>query len=472
MGVADIADDLLRLAEDARDSAAEMLFEPRLALGVTGLSRAGKTVFITSLIANLMARGRMTQLSAEADGRLTAVAIPQHPDRETPRFAYEAHLAALSGAEPVWPESTRRVSQIRLSLKYRPTGFLSSLAGPGVMHLDIIDYPGEWLLDLGLLDLDFAAWSSQAIAKARARPDAAQEWLALVENRAEAAAIDEAAAETLADAFRGYLSAARKAGYSGLPPGRFLMPGDLEGSPALTFCPLPEGPRDAIWREFSKRFEAYKRSIVKPFFRNHFARLDRQVVLVDLMTALADGPAAVADLSETMVDVLAAFRPGRQSWLSSILGKRIDRILFAATKADHLHHSEHDRLTRILASLLNEAVARAAFKGAETDALAIAALRATVEQDSRPGGRALRAVRGRRLADGKEIAIDPGELPSDPAPILAAARAASGGQGGDGWLDGDFHAVSFAPPPLTRGEGLPHIRLDRALEFLIGDRIA
>ena len=23
-----------------------------------------------------------------------------------------------------------------------------------------------------------------------------------------------------------------------LPPGRFLMPGDLEGSPALTFAPL------------------------------------------------------------------------------------------------------------------------------------------------------------------------------------------------------------------------------------------
>ncbi|MBU2357353.1 MAG: YcjX family protein, partial [Alphaproteobacteria bacterium] len=31
-------------------------------LGVTGLSRAGKTVFITSLVANLMDRGRMPQL--------------------------------------------------------------------------------------------------------------------------------------------------------------------------------------------------------------------------------------------------------------------------------------------------------------------------------------------------------------------------------------------------------------------------
>ena len=113
MGVTDIADDILRFAEETRDAAAEMLFEPRLRLGVTGLSRAGKTVFITSLIANLRERGRLTQLSAEADGRLQAVTIQPHPDRETPRFDYETHLASLSGANPVWPESTRRISQVR-----------------------------------------------------------------------------------------------------------------------------------------------------------------------------------------------------------------------------------------------------------------------------------------------------------------------------------------------------------------------
>ncbi|MEY4780429.1 MAG: hypothetical protein RLZZ607_1742, partial [Pseudomonadota bacterium] len=40
-------------------------------LGVTGLSRAGKTVFITNLVANLLARGRMPALNA-AD-RIAAV---------------------------------------------------------------------------------------------------------------------------------------------------------------------------------------------------------------------------------------------------------------------------------------------------------------------------------------------------------------------------------------------------------------
>lgn len=470
MGVADIADDILRLAEEARDSAAEMLFEPTLRLGVTGLSRAGKTVFITSLIANLTARGRMTQLSAAADGRLIAASVRPHPDRETPRFDYEAHIAALSGADPVWPESTRRISQIRVSLRYRPTGFFAGLAGDATLHLDIVDYPGEWLFDLSLLDLSFEAWSEKALAEAEtpARAPHAKAWREALAARAPDAPFEEAEAKRLAEAFTAYLAACRAAGQSGLAPGRLLMPGDLEGSPALAFCPLPrtEG-RDALRSEFEKRYEAYKRSVVKPFFRDHFARLDRQIVLVDLMTALNDGPGAVADLGRAMTEILPVFRPGRNTWLSSILGRRIDRILFAATKADHLHHLEHERLTAILAALLKDSVERATFRGAETHAMAIAALRATVEQEAK----GVHAVRG-RLIDGREVALDPGELPADPAPVIAAARAARGASGGEGWLDGAYNVMAFAPPRLTRGEGLPHIRLDRALEFLIGDRLA
>ena len=48
------------------------LFEPVTRLGVTGLSRSGKTVFITSLVANLIDRGRMPQLTAAASHRILA----------------------------------------------------------------------------------------------------------------------------------------------------------------------------------------------------------------------------------------------------------------------------------------------------------------------------------------------------------------------------------------------------------------
>ena len=34
-----------------------------------------------------------------------------------------------------------------------------------------------------------------------------------------------------------------------------------------------------------RRFEAYKTRVVRPFFRDHFQRIDRQIVLVDVLAA-------------------------------------------------------------------------------------------------------------------------------------------------------------------------------------------
>ena len=69
-----------------------------------------------------------------------------------------------------------------------------------------------------------------------------------------------------------------------------------------------------------------------------------QIVLVDLLAALNSGPAALRDLETALDGVMHAFRAGRASRLGAIFRPRIDRILFAATKADHLHHADHDRL--------------------------------------------------------------------------------------------------------------------------------
>ena len=128
-----------------------------------------------------------------------------------------------------------------------------------------------------------------------------------------------------------------------------------------------------------RRYEAYKSIVVKPFFREHFARIDRQIVLVDVLQALNAGSAAVTDLEKALSDILGCFNHGKRSWLTSLFTTRTDRILFAATKADHLHHANHDRLEAILARLVERATKRAQFSGAETDVVAMAAIRATKE---------------------------------------------------------------------------------------------
>ena len=333
-----LADGVLRSVEAVTDTVSGTFFEPVIRLGVTGLARSGKTVFITSLVANLMDRGRMPGLVAAAEGRLLTAYLQPQPDNTVPRFDYEAHLGDLTSRSPHWPESTRAVSELRLSLKVQPGGLLSGLQGPRVIHLDIVDYPGEWLLDLALLDKSYAEWSEEVMQRIKGRSEAA-DFLVLSGQTDATQPAGEPVAKALSASFTTYLNAARDAGYYDCTPGRFLLPGDLAGAPVLTFAPLPqpeETPRKALWREMERRYEAYKREVVKPFFRDHFARIDRQVVLVDALGAIHKGPQAVEDMRHAMADILSAFRPGRNDFLTRLLmGKRVEKILFAATKADH-----------------------------------------------------------------------------------------------------------------------------------------
>ena len=226
-----------------------------------------------------------------------------------------------------------------------------------------------------------------------------------------------------------------------------------------------------------RRYEAYRDVVVRPFFRDHFARLDRQIVLVDVLAALNAGPEAVRDLQDALVAILDCFRLGRGGWLSALFQPGADRILFAATKADHLHHSAHDRLEAILKRLTERAIARAGDAGAEVDVIALAAVRATREAHGARRGRRPAVDRRRRRAGraGGRVRrqrdrVFPGDLPTEIGALSPAiCRAGQAAQGGD------FRSIRFRPPALEETDdgmpALPHIRLDRALQFLIGDRL-
>src|SRR5690606_17265447 len=102
-------------------------FTPTLRLGVTGLSRAGKTIFITALVHNLLTGGRMPGFAAMAEGRFIGARLAEYPDATVPRFAYEQHLQSLTAKSPVWPEGTRRISQLRIVLKYQSKHWYAGL---------------------------------------------------------------------------------------------------------------------------------------------------------------------------------------------------------------------------------------------------------------------------------------------------------------------------------------------------------
>ncbi|MEQ1938817.1 YcjX family protein [Mesorhizobium sp. CN5-321] len=478
--------DEARIALDTFSGRAAGLFSPSLRLGVTGLSRAGKTVFISALVHNLVHGGRLPLFEAQKSGRIARAYLEEQPDDAVPRFQYEDHIAALVD-ERVWPDSTRAISELRLTIEFESASAWNRMFSAGKLSVDIVDYPGEWLLDLPLLGKSFADFSREAteMAASPIRADLSAQWRTLAAAAAPDGEADEMTARRLAESFAAYLKACKldDRALSTLPPGRFLMPGDLEGSPALTFSPLI-GASDGKARPGSlgammeRRYEAYKTHVIKPFFREHVARLDRQIVLIDALQALNAGAEAMADMERAVTEILACFRPGRGSFLTDLFSRRIDRILVAATKADHLHHESHDRLQAIVRRLADRAIARANFTGAEVDVVAMAAVRATREGTVRQGRETLPVIIGTPIAgerigdetfDGNtETAIFPGDLPAKPGDAFKPRPDVE---------KSDLRFVRFRPPKLEKtAEGvtlsLPHIRLDRALQFLIGDRLA
>ncbi|MCZ8269376.1 MAG: YcjX family protein [Beijerinckiaceae bacterium] len=459
---------------------------PSLRIGVTGLSRAGKTVFITGLVHALVSGARLPGFGPRAEGRIREAKLVPHPDDALPRFAYEDHLATLTGPERDWPTSTRQISALSVELSYQsrkawlggligPAGVIST--GASTLRLDIVDYPGEWLLDLPLLGQDYWKWSAETLAKARkgVREPLFTAYRAALAEIDPLAEVSEATARRLAATFTEALRACRAEGrgLSALAPGRFLMPGDLEGAPALTFAPLEaldgEPPSGSLAGLMIRRFEAYKAKVVRPFFVDHFSRLDRQVVLVDVLGALNGGPEAVADLEAALSDVLSAFRVGGNSLLSSLFSPRASRVLFAATKADHLHHTSHDRLEAILRMIVRRAWHRAEAAGAEVDVAAIAAIRATREVQVDRKGESLPAIAGipmlgeklgGEVFDGsREVAFFPGDLPAEPERVFSGDPV-------------PLKFLAFRPPVFRAGEHLPGIRLDCALQELIGEDLA
>src|SRR5262249_57166967 len=158
------------IIEEARQSARALLdygesfFNPTVRLGVTGLSRAGKTVFITALIHGLTRGGRFPVFEALATGRIARAQLAPQPDDAVPRFDYENHVRTLI-EERCWPNSTVDISELRLVVEYQRQN-----GADRTLTLDIVDYPGEWLLDLPLLGKSYEQWAGESLALSRETP--------------------------------------------------------------------------------------------------------------------------------------------------------------------------------------------------------------------------------------------------------------------------------------------------------------
>ncbi len=468
--LAGVGEKALDLALRNVGTLAGRVLEGNVRLGVTGLRRAGKTVFVTSVIDNLLRGGRLPFMDVVAANRFLAARLRSSPNRETPRFTYEKYLAALTEAPPHWPAATASISQLRLAIRYVPSSSMRrSVQRIATLNVDIFDYPGEWLMDLPMLNQSYEEWSALTLEMVSRQPrrQLAARWLHWLGTASPDSNPDESTASEGAALYTEFLHACRRsqANLSLIQPGRFIEPGELAGTPLLTFCPLlPAGMlyrQNSLWGLMAERYEAYKNEVVRKFFVEHFARLDRQIVLVDVLGMLNAGPAALHDMRMSLTACLEAFRHGRGGWFDRLIGGQIDRVLFAATKADHIAASQHANLRNLLDMLVSEARNAIRFEGAMVDTMAIAAVKCTETVATEHQGRRLACVQGTPLGRQRPTVLFPGGIPDGPDLFPEDVMQ-------------PYRFLDFEPPAGVGrdGRGLPNIRLDQALNYLLGDYLA
>ncbi|HER19980.1 MAG TPA: hypothetical protein ENO14_02935, partial [Chromatiales bacterium] len=424
----------------------------------TGLSGAGKSTLITAIINHLenARRGALNDqpgLAAVRHGRW---------HREIERaFDYDHALTALTSQPPSWPESTRDWSIARLSLDYRRRWY--SLR-PRRRCLELFDYPGEWLLDLSLLDWSFADYSARW-----------RDWLAQPPRREiapglldELASIDPAAPfddrqmASLTQRWSMMLADSRLPPHrlSRNLPGRWLMPGEGFDPDAMPFLPLPavvdreetDWPAGSWGQVCGEHFLHYRDRVARPFFESHFGRLDAQVILVDLIGALRSGRDALADMRAALEAILGPFRYRDGHWLAQLFGRRIRRVAIVATQIDHLLPADQARLTRLLDSYLFELTQSLAGKQVELRLFAVASVTAA---QPREDGRGEPMLVGTEKSSREKIAFTPPSIPERMPHDL------------DLVID---ELPALAPPAgLDRARPFPGRRIDSLLDFLIGE---
>lgn len=446
---------------------ASPLSQRRHRIAVTGLQRSGKTVFITAFAHALLTADRAPM-----------AAFPFFPWREhvrhvelldipgVPRFPFEERLSQLLSEQPEWPAPTTGLSGVRVRIRHGDVGLLRSALSPtATTDLDLLDYPGEWLLDLPMLTQSFRDWSLQMeeLANSAGRLDLATPWLDAVRGLDPAAPENPAELARIAGLYRDYLVRCRQErSLCFVQPGRYAIPDEATATDlAALFFPLStvrSAKRGTMGAALLRRHADYLK-LVRQFHGDVFGRLGKQVLLVDLLSALQQGREAFADLGLAIRSISDAFEALKHPLLRMLPIARVERLALAATKADHVTADQHANLVNLLRDIVGEPFLLATAR--QSGLLAVASVRATTDLKLKVNDLATPFLRGIPAGRAEVLDIQPGVIPGTiPAPD----------QWDNQWDEVGFNIRRFEPPrlgPGFRDRPLPHINLDKVLQFLL-----
>lgn len=449
------------ISQQARDLIDRGL-DRHIRLAVTGLSGAGKTALLTGLLEQLLYANDSQNLpfwQVKQQQRLIGSRLVPSEHWSVARFDYEAAVAALTAEPGRWPHSTRDVSEIRLEIKYKPAGGLASkLSEQRKLTLDLIDYPGEWLLDLPMLEQSYQQWSEQQsrLMQQQPRRDIFSGWLKRLQESQHNSQDDDAALRRLAQDYRQQLQRCKtEFGLYFLQPGRHLLPGELADAPALDFFPWPQQLRlSNRWQQqLQEKYDYYQQQVIKPFYKNYFQGFNRQIILVDLLTALETGEAALSELKLAVSELMKSFQYGNNPLFRRLLAPQIDKVALVASKADHVSPDQHPAMRQLLAQLLQGSRQQLEFNQIQHQLFSVAGIAV-----SKPG----QLNDGTKVLDGVTADQQPVRVGAPPVPDSWPNQQQ--------WQQG-FAYPRFYPAFTMAQSPLPHMRLDQLLDYMLGDKL-
>jgi predicted YcjX-like family ATPase len=135
-------------------------------------------------------------------------------------------------------------------------------------------------------------------------------------------------------------------------------------------------------------------------------------------------------------------------------------VLFAATKADHIPDLQREHLSLLLRNMAALPALEVRGRNADIEVTAIASVASTIQGTQEIDGKRVQVVIGREVGSPKQAKFFAGQVPVRPP------RASE-------WGTPFLNIPVFEPPAIDPSpvDGIPHINLDLALEFLIGDKL-
>ncbi len=335
----------------------------RVNVGLTGLSRTGKTVFLTAAVYHL------TELVGDHLEEFRFHGWKYHGIRGKIRksaelFSYKEKLAALRSEEPAWPEPTVDVTEYPIHLQ-----LINNDGTRQECQIDFLDYPGERLLDVALLETTYEEWCDDLYDRLGSAEglmyEAGQQWEAnlnsVLEERTE---FPKARVRAVKTAFGALCNEAAKLGNPIAPIEPVLKPTST-GEVVTPFFPMHRKLRERFpdrHRTEERFYNAYVNNSAKPFLKQ-IGLCDHQLVLVDVLGILNAGVDRYASVREQMHRILLSYRNLNRGWTrwfaSAAQGKLsrpgISRVTFCATKADQAQAPDRSNLDHLLRELFAKA---------------------------------------------------------------------------------------------------------------------